>query len=116
MTAVRYLLTLAERFPLLFDTLELDVPDESNNAVPDVIEQALWNVDYYMTTQRSDGAVRGGFDSKAHPQYGDLSFANSMTWFCYRPDPWSTFIFASGAAFASLAIAPYDSARADRYR
>jgi hypothetical protein len=39
--AAAYLMVLVERFPSLYNTLELGIPGESGNDVPDLLEQAM---------------------------------------------------------------------------
>lgn len=50
------ILSLYEHFPAYFDTLNLNIP-ESNNGVPDVLDEALWNVRWMLDMQDLDGGV-----------------------------------------------------------
>ena len=47
--AAAYLMVLVERFPSLYNTLELGIPGESGNDVPDLLEQALWLVRFFFS-------------------------------------------------------------------
>ncbi|MCS6823429.1 MAG: glycoside hydrolase family 9 protein [Cytophagaceae bacterium] len=50
-------LAMYEHFPQYFDTLHLNIP-ESNNTVPDVLDEALWNIRWMLTMQDPyDGGV-----------------------------------------------------------
>lgn len=51
------LLSAYEHFPSYYDTLKLSIP-ESNNAIPDLLDEAKWNLDWMLTMQdRNDGGV-----------------------------------------------------------
>ena len=42
--------------PAFFDTLNLNIP-ESQNRLPDLLDEALWNIDWMLTMQDLDGGV-----------------------------------------------------------
>lgn len=42
--------------PRYFDTLDLNIP-ESGNQLPDLLDEALWNIDWMLTMQDEDGGV-----------------------------------------------------------
>ncbi len=51
------LLSAYETYPEYFDTLSLNIP-ESNNNIPDILDEALWNIKWMMTMQDPfDGGV-----------------------------------------------------------
>ncbi len=50
------LLAVYEDFPAFTDTLKLNIP-ESNNQIPDLLDEALWNVRWMLTMQDEDGGV-----------------------------------------------------------
>jgi endoglucanase len=51
------LLSAYETYPEYFDTLNLNIP-ESNNAIPDLLDEAAWNIKWMMTMQdTTDGGV-----------------------------------------------------------
>jgi endoglucanase len=51
------LLSAYETYPSYFDTLELNIP-ESGNGIPDILDEALWNISWMMTMQdTADGGV-----------------------------------------------------------
>ena len=45
-----------EHFSTYYDTLKWNIP-ESNNNLPDVLDEALWNVRWMLTMQDNDGGV-----------------------------------------------------------
>jgi endoglucanase len=109
--AARKLMQLLDEFPEVYTNLDLGVAEDANNGVPDLLDQALWDVDYYARIQTADGGVSGGVEAAAHPRPGEKSFDNSQTWYCYAPDMLSTYWFAASAAFASELLAAYDVPR-----
>lgn len=50
------LFSMYEDFPAYFQQQNLNIP-ESNNAVPDVLDEALWNLQWMLTMQDSDGGI-----------------------------------------------------------
>lgn len=50
------LMSLYEGYPKFFDTLKLNIP-ESNNAIPDVLDEVWWNLRWMLTMQDKDGGV-----------------------------------------------------------
>jgi len=44
------LLSAYETYPAFYDTLSLNIP-ESNNNIPDILDEALWNIKWMMTMQ-----------------------------------------------------------------
>jgi endoglucanase len=50
------LLSAYETYPGFFDTLKTNIP-ESNNNIPDILDEALWNIKWMMTMQDTDGGV-----------------------------------------------------------
>jgi endoglucanase len=50
------LLSAYETYPAFYDTLSLNIP-ESNNNIPDILDEALWNIKWMMTMQDEDGGV-----------------------------------------------------------
>ena len=112
----RYLLDLAELFPKHFERLSLNIPESGNN-LPDIIDEALWNLDFYQRLQTPEGGVRGGIESSEHPRHGECSWQESLTVMAYAPDPWCSYIYAGVAAKAALVFKMRgDSKRANLYQ
>jgi endoglucanase len=95
-----YLLDLAEQFPVCFKSLSLDIP-ESDNELPDVVDEALFNLDFYRRAQTPEGGIRGGIESEEHPKLGETSWQESLTILAYEPGSWSSFYYAGVAAKAA---------------
>lgn len=50
------LLAAYEHYPAYFNTLTVNIP-ESKNEVPDILDEALWNLRWMLTMQDEDGGV-----------------------------------------------------------
>jgi endoglucanase len=103
LVVTRYLLELVELRPAFFRGVSLGIP-ESANALPDVVDEALFNLDHYRRMQLPDGGVRGGVESEEHPRYGEASWQESLRVFAYTPDVWSTTLYAGAAARAAFVL------------
>ena len=114
LSTVRKLMELAELQPGLAEAHLAAIP-EWGGAVPDVLDEALWTLDFYARLQSADGGVSGGVESAEHPNYGEGSWAESLTLYAYAPDVWTSWEYASSAARAARLIEPYDAARAAGY-
>jgi endoglucanase len=113
--ASRYLIELADLFPEVFGTLGLTIP-ESSNALPDVVDEALFNLDCYRRMQTPEGGIRGGIESSEHPQHGECSWQESLDVMAYAPDVWSSYVYAGVAAQAARWLATRDAALGAVYR
>jgi endoglucanase len=115
MAVSRHYLELAELFPDYVKTVNLNIP-ESNNNIPDLVDEALWGVDFFQRMQAADGGVSGGIESADHPKFGDTSWQESLKVYAYAPDMWSSYLYAGAAAKAAGVVAAYDPARAKGYQ
>src|SRR5690606_24477809 len=101
--ASRYLLELAEMFPRRFSALALNIPKEHPD-LPDVVSEALFNLDFYRRMQTPDGGIRGGIESSDHPRRGEASWEESLDVLAYAPGIWSSHWYAGAAARAALLL------------
>ena len=99
----RYLLELADTFPETFRGVKLNIP-ESGSGLPDVVSEALFNLDCYRRMQTADGGIRGGIESSEHPREGEGSWQESLEVLAYAPDVWSSHWYAGVAARAALVL------------
>jgi endoglucanase len=90
-------LELLELAPQAVGQVGLNIP-ESGNDLPDVMDEALWIVDFYKRMQMPDGGVRGGIEAAEHPAPGDTSWTEILPLFAYAPDFWSSHSYAAVAA------------------
>jgi len=106
------LLELAELFPDYFASVSLNLP-ESGNGLPDIVNEALWGIDFFRRLQLPGGGVRGGIESAEHPRRGEASFQESLTVMTYAPDVLASYMYAGSAARAArwlIARSPEKSA------
>lgn len=111
----RALFELHNLFPSHFQSVSLNIP-ESNNQLPDLLDEALWSIDFFRRLQTEDGGIRGGIESAEHPNYGEASWQESLTVMAYVPDVWSSYLYAGVAARAAYTLAAYDSQMAATYQ
>jgi endoglucanase len=115
MEVSRQYLELAELFPDYVKTVNTNIP-ESNNNIPDLVDEALWGVDLFQRLQAADGGVSGGIESAKQPQFGDASWQESQKVYAYAPDMWSSYLYAGAAAKAAGVVAAFDPVRAQGYK
>ncbi len=97
----RRLLDLALLFPDYFSRLPLNIP-KTKDDFPDIIDEALWGIDFFRRLQDRDGAVRGGVESSRHPRFGETSWRETGILMAYAPDVWSSYLYAGAAARAAF--------------
>jgi endoglucanase len=115
---VSYLqLELCAMFPRFFSEAKLALPGgEAGNRLPDLLDEALWNIDFYRRLQEPDGGVGGGVESTAHPRPGEASWQESLLVGAFAPDPKSSYLYAATAARATGVLMRHDPGLADEYR
>jgi len=101
--ATRLLLDLADIFPEYFSNLLLNIP-ESGNGLPDIVNEALFNLDCYRRMQTPEGGIRGGIESSEHPRSGEASWQESLTVMAYAPDVWSSYLYVATATRAAKCL------------
>ncbi len=111
----RALLEMMDLFPTYFRSVNLNIP-ESKNALPDIIDEAIWGLDFFRRLQLPNGGIRGGIELADHPKFGEASWNQSLPVMAYAPDLWSSYIYAGVAARASYILQSYDSKLAKTYR
>jgi len=113
--ASRLLLELADLHAAHFDGVSLNIP-ESGNALPDIVDEALFNVDFYRRLQTPAGGIRGGIESEEHPRNGEASWQESLAVMAYAPGIWSSYEYAGVAAQAAHVLQRLDTDLAATYR
>jgi len=113
--AARRLLDLAEIFPDYFSRVSLNIP-ESNDTLPDIVNEARWGVDFFRRLQTTAGGIRGGIESSGHPRFGEVSWQTTQTVMAYAPDLWSTYLYAGAAARLAHWFRKSDQALAQEYQ
>jgi len=70
----------------------------NSDALPDLVHEAIWTLDFYRRLQGADGSIRGGIESAEHPVKGVPSYLEHQAVFVYAPDHVSSFRYAAAAA------------------
>jgi len=109
------LLDLVELFPDTFTSLDLNIP-ESGNDLPDLVDEALFNLDCYRRMQTTEGGIRGGIESAEHPRWGECSWQESLPVTAYGPGPWSSYLYVGTAAQAARWLESRNPKLAGQYR
>ena len=99
----RLYLELMELYPDYFKNICLNIP-ESENDLPDLVDEALYGLDIYRRMQLLNGAIRGGVESSEHPAEGSASWEEVLSVYAYAPDHWSSYIYAGVAARAAYVL------------
>ncbi len=100
-------LEIFELFPAFFSKLSLKMAPKKPG-VPDVLTEALFEVDLFRRLQKPDGGVPYGIETDGDPLDGEVSWMQSMTSYVFAPDAASSFIHAGVAARLAKCLAPYD--------
>ena len=88
---------------------QLHIP-ESGNGIPDILDEALWNIQSWEALQESNGGVRAGVESYGHPSHGYRTEDRAPYW-TYGVDTWTTAKAAGIFAQAARLILPFDATR-----
>lgn len=111
----RSFLELVELYPEYFKEIDLNLP-ESNNDLPDIVDEALWGLDVFRRLQTKAGGIPGGIESSGHPIRPEGSWQESQTVMVYGPGIWSSYTYANVAARAAYVLAAYDQDLANTYK
>ncbi len=111
----RLLFDLYEMAPRRFEKLNLNIP-ESADALPDVLNEALWFVDFHARLQTAEGGIRPGIESAEHPRRGEASWQESQTVMAYAPSVTMSYKYAAVAAHAAFLLEKKDATLAAHYR
>ena len=96
--ATGLLLELYGSAPGFWREVRLDLPaEERANRIPDLLDEALWNIDFYGRLQQADGGVRGGVESTEHPRAGEASWQETLVVGAFAADAPSSYRFAATA-------------------
>jgi len=115
LAATALLLELYDTAPAFWRQQKLDLPaDEVANRIPDLLDEALWNIDFYIRLQDEDGGVHGGIESTEHPMGTEASWQERLVLGVFAKDHQSSYLLAATAAPAGrqlAAIVPERSAQ-----
>lgn len=115
--ATRLLLELYDYHSDYFDQVNLSLPqDEVLNSIPDILDEAVFNLDFYRRLQVGSGGIRGWVESEDHPRYGEVSWNESLSVFVTRPEPFASYEYASTAARFARLVYENDEELSNTYR
>ncbi|GJG87278.1 endoglucanase [Gemmatimonadetes bacterium T265] len=104
------LLALAERFPAYAAALDTRIP-ESGNALPDVLDEALWNLGWMRAMQDpADGGVYHKLTNAEFDRFVMPAAAASGPRYVVQKSTAATLDFAATAAHAALLVRRYPRA------
>lgn len=76
------------------------------DSLPDLLQEAIWNLDMFRRMQQPDGSVIGALESSGDPLPGEPSYLSGDPAFAYAPDHVSTYRYAAGAAKLATLLDP----------
>jgi len=101
------LLAAYEHFPKFFDGLALNIP-ESGDGLPDILNEALWNIEWMATMQDpNDGGVYHKLTNKQFDAFVMPDKATSPRYVVQKSTA-AALDFAAVMAVASRVLAPFD--------
>lgn len=107
-------LELLELFPDFFAKVDLNIP-ESSNKLPDLLDEALWNIDFFRRLQKNHGGIPHGIESAEHPNFGETSSTESLKVMLFAPDVKSSYAFAGAAAKAAIVLKKFAPEKVKEY-
>ncbi|MBN1951779.1 MAG: glycoside hydrolase family 9 protein [Bacteroidales bacterium] len=105
------LLSAYESFPEYYDTLNTNIP-ESSNAIPDILDEALWNIQWMMAMQDTDGGVYNKTTEANFSGFVMPSELTSTRYVCAKGTA-ATLDFGAIMAMTARIYDKYDPALAD---
>ncbi len=115
LSATYDLLGLYDLNPAAFARLKLSLPaEEMSNHLPDILDEALWQMPLWKRLQLPDGGVRGGYGDGWGCYRGETS---SMLRYAgvYCVDHETTLHYAAAAGRAARVLAAYDQKLSTEY-
>jgi endoglucanase len=115
LSATYDLLGLYDLSPTAFARIKLSLPpEEAKNNLPDILDEAMWQMPCWKRLQVSDGGVRGGYGyGWGCPPATTSSMIKSAG--VYAVDPATTMRYAATAARAARVLGAFDKKQAAEY-
>ena len=116
------LMSLYEQFPDRFYDGQILIP-ENNNGIPDILDEAAWNLMHYEYLQDYFGEVRGefggvpaGMESYTHPPKAPvMGDGDQLPYFMRKATPYTSFCGAAVFAQAARIFKAFKPEHADKY-
>lgn len=114
-------LTLYEAMPEKFTDGQVNIP-ENQNGIPDIVDEAAWNLlaleqiqDYASEVRGLEGGVAPGLETYAHPHAGQGMGKDPLPYYMRKVTGYSSFCAAAEFAHMARIIADFDKERAKIY-
>lgn len=88
--------------PQNFIDNQLNIP-ESNNGIPDILDEAIWGMKLWLNLQNSDGSVGGWIEANSHPKEYNPHL-DKQPYFLSASTRESTMQYAAHASMLALAL------------
>ncbi len=82
---------------------QLNIP-ESGNGIPDILDEAIWGLDFLRRSQQADGGVGTWIESTAHPGPPSISSDDQLTYYLSCATRNGTLEYAAYCAELALAL------------
>ena len=110
LSVITSLVDLYHSNPTFYQQFNSQIP-ESNDNIPDVLNEALWGMKLYEQLQTPEGGVSGGFEFDSHPE-GVASWEENGSFYLRTPISMQAIILRSQPQKLSIALKPYDAIKA----
>ena len=97
-------LELVELFPEYFKSLKLNIPPLEG--IPDIITEALFEIDCFRRMQNSDGGIPYGIETNGDPSPGEISWLTTQHAYVLAPNMRDSWIYAATAGRAAKVLKP----------
>lgn len=106
-------LELCELHPGFFNTLKLNIPQAEG--IPDMVVEALFEIDCFRRLQLPDGAIPYGIETDGDPLAGEVSWLSTQHAYVLAPNIRDSWLYAATAARASKVLTPLKPELAKTY-
>jgi len=113
MTVTMAQLELVEMFPAYVQALKLNIPPEPK--IPDIITEALFEIDCFRRLQRPDGGIPFGIETNGDPLTGEISWLSYQHAYVLAPNMRDSWHYAAVAGRAAKVLKPLAPDRAAEY-
>ncbi|MBN8525040.1 MAG: glycoside hydrolase family 9 protein [Planctomycetes bacterium] len=107
-------LELVELYPGYMNGLALNIP--RTPGIPDIITEALFEIDCFRRMQLPDGGIPFGIESPIDPLAGEVSWLSTQHLYVLAPNMRDSWLYAAVAARAAKVLRPIDPALAQVYQ
>ncbi|HCE44204.1 MAG TPA: hypothetical protein DET40_11710 [Lentisphaeria bacterium] len=106
-------LELVELYPEYFNSLNLRIP--KMEGIPDMITEALFEIDCFRRMQLPDGGIPYGIETNGDPSPGEISWLTNQHAYVLAPNIRDSWLYAAVAARAAKVLKPFKPDLAKTY-